>query len=496
MSKVVIIGSGLGGLTCGYILQKNSYEVTVLEKENQIGGCLQCFSRHGVKFETGMHFIGSALPGQTMYGFMEYFGLLDTVKLSALDTDAYNTVSLDGRQYRFPNGREAFIERMASYFPHEKDGLVRYIEIIKRLSSHSTMGYLASGNRSGIADSEYLSHSINEVLESLFKDELLKKVLVGDLPLYAAEWDKTPFSLHAFIMDFYNQSAFRVVGGSDAIATSLADSIENVGGVICTGKKVRKIHCDNDKAVGVETEDEHFYPADFVIGAVHPKRLLEMLDTKLIRPAFRTRINGLSQTASVFALYIEFKDGIMPYMATNYYGYGCGTPWYCERYSEEEWPKAFLYMHLCHEDKIRWAKSGIVLAYMDIQDVAQWRDTTVGHRGASYEAFKQRYAVRLMDEVEKHFSGFKNSVQRYYTSTPLTYRDYTGTEDGAMYGVAPDVNLGSGGRVPCRTKVPNLLLAGQNINSHGILGVMVATMVTCAELVPVNQLYAMGKTTR
>ena len=57
--KIVIIGSGLGGLSSGVILAKNGYDVTVLEQGNQIGGCLQCFTRHGAKFETGMHFIGS-----------------------------------------------------------------------------------------------------------------------------------------------------------------------------------------------------------------------------------------------------------------------------------------------------------------------------------------------------------------------------------------------------------------------------------------------------
>jgi len=64
--KCVIIGSGLGGLSSGVILAKNGYDVTVLEKHFQIGGCLQCFCRDGVKFETGMHFIGSADKGQTM----------------------------------------------------------------------------------------------------------------------------------------------------------------------------------------------------------------------------------------------------------------------------------------------------------------------------------------------------------------------------------------------------------------------------------------------
>ena len=45
-TKVIIIGSGLGGLSSGVILAKNGYDVTILEKGAQIGGCLQCFTRH------------------------------------------------------------------------------------------------------------------------------------------------------------------------------------------------------------------------------------------------------------------------------------------------------------------------------------------------------------------------------------------------------------------------------------------------------------------
>ena len=64
--RVIIIGSGMGGLSCGVVLAKNGYNVTVFEKGSQIGGCLQCFSRKGARFETGMHFIGSVSHGQTL----------------------------------------------------------------------------------------------------------------------------------------------------------------------------------------------------------------------------------------------------------------------------------------------------------------------------------------------------------------------------------------------------------------------------------------------
>jgi all-trans-retinol 13,14-reductase len=126
---------------------------------------------------------------------------------------------------------------------------------------------------------------------------------------------------------------------------------------------------------------------------------------------------------------------------------------------------------------------------MNMEDVAAWKGSAIGRRGEAYEAFKREHAERLMAEVEKHQPGFTASVETYYTSTPLTYLDYTGTEDGSMYGVAKDISLGAAGRVPYRTKVPNLLLAGQNVNSHGMLGVIVGTIVTCSELVSAETIY-------
>lgn len=489
MSKIVVIGSGLGGLTCGYILQKNGYDVTVLEQGTQIGGCLQCFSRRGVKFETGMHFIGSAYPGQTMHSVMNYFGLFEDMRLSELDRDGYNTISLAGEKFCFANGKDPFIEKMGSYFPREKDALSRYMKIIERISSASTLNSLSSEQRDMAANTEYQIKSINEVLDELFKDPLLKSVLVGDLPLYSAELDKTPFSQHAYIMDFYNQSAFRIEEGSDVIAASLARSIRAMGGRVLTRKRVIKIHCNETKATGVETADEVFYEADQIISTIHPNRLLEMLDTKLIRPAFRTRINNIPQTAGCFAVYVRFKEGVTPYLNTNYYGYRGVSPWNCERYTPEEWPKGFLYMHMCHEDRAKCAKSGVILSYMNMQDVIRWKGTPVGHRGEDYECFKRRHAETLMTEVERHFPGFIASVEDYFTSTPLTYVDYTGTEGGSMYGVAKDIRAGAAGRVPYKTKIPNLLLAGQNVNSHGILGVIVGTLVTCSELISSETLY-------
>ena len=98
---IAILGTGLGGLVCGYILSKNGYKVLLLEKNAQIGGCLQTFKRFGVKFDTGMHYIGSMLPGQILHRLFHYLNLLDDVPISRLDESGYDVFSIAGRHYQY-----------------------------------------------------------------------------------------------------------------------------------------------------------------------------------------------------------------------------------------------------------------------------------------------------------------------------------------------------------------------------------------------------------
>lgn len=492
--KVIIIGSGLGGLATAAMLAKNGYQVTVLEQGTQIGGCLQCFMRKGVKFETGMHFIGSASEGQTLKRLMKYLEIDQEVRLSPLDRDGYDVVALGGKLYRFANGRKAFIKQMTTYFPHQHENLVRYYDLIEQIASASSLHSLSRvQGETSINSADYQLRSINEVIDEVITDPLLARVLVGNLPLYAAEKNKTPFSTHAFIFDFYNQSAFRIKGGSDIVAKALAQTIERYGGKVMTKQKVTRIICDETHAVAVEVNKnamnskKETIACDYVVSDAHPMRTLELLDTKLIRPAFRQRINQIPQTVGVFSVYLHFKKNAMPYMNHNYFGYQYDTPWECECYTEQEWPKGFLYMHFCPDDSmLPYASSGVILSYMQMEEVERWKGTQIGHRGKDYEELKKRKAEKLLDVLELHFPGIRESIENYYTSTPLTYLDYTGTERGSMYGNAKDITMGPACRVPHRTRVPNLFLTGQNINSHGMLGVLVGSIVASSELMKKN----------
>ena len=338
---------------------------------------------------------------------------------------------------------------------------------------------------------DYRLRSVDEVVDTLVRDPLLRRVLVGNAPLYAGRFGHTPFTSHAFITDFYNRSAFRIVGGSEQMAERLVRSIENRGGRVETRCRVVKIAHDGVRATGVYTADGQFFPADCVIAAVHPRRVLEMLEEGApFRPAYRRRIAALPQTVGCFTVYLDFLPEKVPYLRSNHYVYPAGNPWHCDEYTAEDWPRGYLYMHLCPTAGAKYATTAEIIGYMRYEEVEKWSETRVGRRGEAYEAMKRAKAEQLLAAVEAKFPGTRAAVRQFYTSTPLTYRDYTGTERGSLYGVEQDVALAGANRVQHRTKLPNLFLAGQNINAHGALGTLVGTLVVCKELVEADRLLA------
>ena len=130
---VIIAGSGLGGLVCGYILAKNGYHVSIFEKNQQIGGCLQTFVRKGVKFDTGMHYVGSLDEGQLMHRLFKYLNLWEDVRLSPLDRESYDVISIGSDIYKYANGVDGFVEALAAKFPDNRDDIRRYVTGLREI---------------------------------------------------------------------------------------------------------------------------------------------------------------------------------------------------------------------------------------------------------------------------------------------------------------------------------------------------------------------------
>jgi len=485
---IVILGTGLGGLVCGYMLSKNGFKVLLLEKNQQIGGCLQTFKRFGVKFDTGMHYIGSMMEGQILHRLFKYLNLLDDVKLSRLDENGYDRFSIAGRHFRYASGYDRFEDVLCEDFPNCREEIGKYVQQLKDIANASPLYNLRKVEDNVFIEADYIKTSINDFIASITKNRVLQSVLAGNLPLYAGVRDKTPTYIHALINNFYIQSAWRIIGGSDVIAASLANSIRGFGGEIRTNSEVTDIICDDAKAVSVRLSTGELLEADSFISNIHPQATIEMLNTHLIRKAYRTRIHGLDNTISNFTLYIKFKDKATPYLNYNYYYYKNQDVWTANDRRKDDPLQSYLFMHQCSAPGQQWAQSAEMIGYMKFDEVAKWAETRVGRRGDDYRAFKQRTAEHYIDVLEQSFPGIRNCIESYETSTPLTYRDYTATKDGSMYGIIRDKNFPTQTLVSQRTKVPNLFMTGQNINSHGILGVTIGAALTCAEFLGLNKI--------
>ena len=134
-NRVVIIGAGLGGLQCGYILCKKGFDVTILEQDGTIGGCLQTFSRQRTLFDTGFHYVGALDEGQALNRLFHYFDLM-SLPWSRLDNDCFDEVVIGDQSFPFANGHDNFCSTLSQYFPAERNNLQRYTATLKEVGDH------------------------------------------------------------------------------------------------------------------------------------------------------------------------------------------------------------------------------------------------------------------------------------------------------------------------------------------------------------------------
>lgn len=497
MSKfdVVIIGSGLGGLECGYILSKEGYSVCILEKNRQIGGNLQTFVRDKVIFDTGIHYIGGLNPGQNLHRYFQYFGLMDKLNLRKMDESGFDRVTFEGdpTEYKYAQGYEEFEAQMCEHFPQEKEAIRKYCSKLIEISRFFPL-YNLEPRGVDIRKAPYLEIDTQAYIESLTDNHKLRQVLAGTNPLYAGESHKTPLYVHALVINTYIESSWKCVDGGSQIARALAKSIKGMGGIIRNYKEAKQFVFKDDTLTAVEMADGEQVEGKYFISNIHPTQTLAMLEPNRVRKSYRNRIAELENTISVFTIHIVFHPKSFPYLNHNYYHYKINDVWDSVNYKKENWPEGYALFVPANSKDEEYADSMNVMCYMRYEEVAEWADTfqTIpkhqNGRGQDYESFKKEKAEKLLDELEKKFPGIRSKIKSYYSSTPLSYRDYIGTTDGSMYGIAKDYKSPLKTFISPRTKIPNLYLTGQNLNMHGVLGVTVGAMVTCAEFLGLNYL--------
>ncbi|MEQ8304678.1 MAG: NAD(P)/FAD-dependent oxidoreductase [Cyclobacteriaceae bacterium] len=483
----VIIGSGLGGLACGAMLAKEGYRVCVVERNKQIGGTLQTFVRDKNIFDSGVHYVGGLDPGQNLNQIFKHLEIMDKVKIRKMDEDGFDGMMFgdDPKTYWYAQGYDNFIQKLALDFPDEEEAIRTYCDKVRDVCNKFPLYNLEVGDY--FDKMNVLEIETKAYLESITDNKTLQNVLAGTSLLYAGEAYKTPFYVHALVVNSYIQSSFRFVDGGSQIARLLAKVIKSNGGTILKGKNVNRIVEEGGSVEFIETDTNEKFFGKLFISSIHPQQTMEMTASPLIKKAFRSRLEGLQNSVSTFYISIVLKKGSLRYQNKNYYYFAKNDAWSALEYTPETWPTGYALYFSAISKNTEYAEAITLMTYMHFEDVAKWKDTfnTVlreGDRGKEYELFKKERAEKLFASVEKRFPGFTDSINKYYVATPLTLRDYMGTNDGSMYGVVKDYKEPMRTFISPRTKIPNLYLTGQNLNLHGVLGVAVSAVVTCSEI--------------
>ncbi|WP_317898314.1 phytoene desaturase family protein [Aurantibacillus circumpalustris] len=486
---IVIIGSGLGGLCSAYTLSKEGYKVCVLEKNRQLGGSLQIFSRDKVIFDTGIHYIGGLSEGQNLNRYFKYFGLMDKLKLKQMDMDGFDIVTFpnDPIEYKHAQGYDNFIRSLSEQFPGEKENIESYCNKMREICSFFPLYNLEAGSKDLLA-AKFLEIDTKVYIESITNNKKLQNVLAGTNPLYAGEANKTPLYVHALVVNTYIESAWKCLDGGAQIAKHLSDAIKKMGGEIHNYCEAAKFNFSGSDIKNVELTDGRTIGGKTFISNCDLSKTMDMIEPGHIRQAYRHRIQSIQNTTSSFILYIVLKKGTLPYFNHNKYHYDIDDVWDAINYDEDTWPKGYAMFPQYSSKNPGYTDSLIVMGYMKYSEMEAWADVIniipnkVNSRGESYEEFKERKSQLLFKTLFAHMPHLKGNVESYYSSTPLTYRDYIGSRDGTLYGIAKDFRDPLKTFISPKTKVPNLLLTGQNLNLHGVLGVTVSSVVTCSEL--------------
>ena len=491
---VVIIGSGLGGLLCANILADEGYRVCVLEKNQQLGGNLQTFSRDKVIFDTGVHYLGGLGEGENLNRFFNYFGIMDKLKLEKMDENGFDIVTFerDKTEYPYAQGYENFIRVLSAKFPAEEQAIKKYCDEIQRVCNRFPLYNLRNGE-SYNSDTQLLQTNAKDFIASLTKNVKLQNVLAGTNLLYAGIGKKTPFYIHALVVNSYILSAWRLIDGGSQIAKLLAKNIRKAGGDIFKRSEVEQLKFVGEQICSAEFTNGKSVKGKLFISNAHPLTTLNLLEKGKVRKSYYTRFHSLENSVSAFSLYLVFKKNKVKYKKQNYYHFKNNDVWNTTDYKENEWPLNYGAFMISTSKTKDFAEGMAVLTYMKFDEVKQWGNTssTAAHpdfRGEDYEEFKRIKSEILLDELEKKFPGIRDNIKACYTSTPLSYRDYIATPEGSMYGIVKDCFDPVKTMVPSRTKVKNLFFTGQNLHFHGVLGVTVSAFVTCSEILGLDYL--------
>lgn len=473
---IIIIGSGLGGLECAHILSQAGKHVLLLEKESQPGGCLQSYKRKGLSFDTGFHYIGGLDEGQALHAAFNMLGLT-TLPWKKLDEE-FDRILIGEEEFSFMQGYEEFRKNLQRYFPHEQEALQQYVRLLKQ-TDKAQLDLLNPKSES--MPLSLFETNAWQYLTNMFQNPKLINVLSATSLKMELRKESLPLFTFLHGNASFIESSWRLKGPGSLITDSLIQDIWNQGGEIICQANVEELIEKDKKIICARCSDGQIYEGKYFISDVHPAVTCSWIKSiKSLRNSYRRRIESLENTFGMLTVSLVIKPQMIKYFNWNQYVYKRTDVW--TFYQNTESINGLLITARPPEDDSEYLQQIDLLTPMTWDKCVSWEQSSIGHRGRDYLEMKHRLANECIELAENFIPNLKKMVEQIYISTPLTYHDYTGTPEGTAYGIRKDYRNPMMTLISPRTPLENLLLTGQNLVLHGIHGVTMTAMYTCAEI--------------
>lgn len=477
----IVIGGGLGGLSCAAHLAKRSCRVILFEQHHSVGGYATSFQRRApdgdvFDFEASIHTIAGCGENGIITQILRDVGAENYVRFVDI-SDTTMKLLLPDRTVDFCMDEERFMDILTSQFPEEKEGVRDFFGYLNRiwedLPDTKTKPLFSEGISSEL--SGLTQRSVLSVFQSYFVDQRIFLCLYAPIAYCGLDLTQIDMLKYAAAMrEIFLEKSYWISGGSRNLSRALALAISENGGEVRVGSRVRKIMLEDGKARGVELEDGRRIRSRCVVSnADATLTFLEMVGEGNLPREFLDSFREMTASWSYFQVYLGldekfqvprelrscFEIVILPEQPDG--GPKVGTSFAgITNYT-------LLDPSLAEGGK-QIVTIGTPLRLENPQD--EWGVSSYLERNEAYYKKKDAITDQLISLAEKAYPGIREHILVMEAATPLTAQRYTLNRNGCYVGF--DLRHR---RLPQRTPIDGLYLAGAWTEPHGgVLGVLLS----------------------
>lgn len=498
---VIVIGSGMGGMSCAAALAKKGKRVLVLEQHYVPGGFTHMFSRKGYTWDVGVHAIGEMRPNE-IPGKMLGWLTNGQIKMNSLGSP-YDRFSFPGGfQIEFPDSGEKFAANLKEKFPEEEKAIKKYFSLVNK-AVFASMAFFAGKSFPewmdrllskivGFFTGNLWKKTTTQVLDTITQNQKLKAVLTAQWGYYGSTPNQSSFALHAITVKHFLNGAYYPVGGSKSFADHLLSAVQKAGGETLVRASVQEILIRDDRAVGVKLETGEEFFAPLIVSAAGVRATLDkMLPKGQEETPWIKETKPLGDSPSYVCLNLGFKGDIKAAGAAS------SNFWFMETWDMEHslWdvhdPQSIapiLYVSFpslkdpLHHSGEEQRHTGECITFVPWDAFERWKETRRGHREKSYQDYKKVIQERLLAQLKKHLPKVLEHLDYCEMSTPLSTQFFTRAHQGAIYGLEATPKRFLNTKLRTRTPIKGLYLSGSDVTTLGVAGAMTSGLLTAATI--------------